>query len=70
MIDLKPFAADAKTRISAAGAEFSKKDPAASIDTSISEIRLVDITFDSKMLRVITEANGTVKIAISSLARP
>jgi hypothetical protein len=70
MIDLKPFAADAKKRITLAAAEFNKQDPAISIDTSIFEIRLVDITFDSKMLRVITEANGAAKIAISSLARP
>jgi hypothetical protein len=68
MIDLKPFAADAKKQIAAAAAGFNKRDPNVRIDTQISDIRLVDIAFDAKTLRVIAEADGTVRVAVSSLA--
>jgi Domain of unknown function (DUF4403) len=68
MIDLKPFAADAKKQIAAAAAGFNKKDPNVRIDTQISDIRLVDIAFDANTLRVIAEADGTVRVAVSSLA--
>lgn len=37
------------------------------IDASITDLRLVGIAFDATTLRVITEADGTAKVAVSSL---
>ncbi len=67
VIDLKPFIADAKTQIAAAVSEFSRKEPGFRVEAAATDVRLVDIAFDAKTLRVIAEVNGTAKVAISSL---
>jgi hypothetical protein len=67
VIDLKPFAADAKTRIAAAVNNFTTQGGGVSGSATINELRLVGIAYDDKTLRVIANANGTVNIAISSL---
>ena len=33
----------------------------------ITDLRLADIAFDSKTLRVIAEAEGTIKVAVNKL---
>jgi hypothetical protein len=67
VIDLKPFAADAKKRIGAAVADFSKQEPGVRIDAAVTDVRLDSIVFDAKTLRVIAEAVGNVKVAVSTL---
>jgi hypothetical protein len=67
VIDLKPFAAQAKQQLSAAVAEFAKQDPSVRVDAAITDLRLVGIAFDAKALRVIAEADGNLNIAVSSL---
>ena len=42
--------------------------PAGEIDAAVTDLRLVDIEFDAKTLRVIAEADGTVKVAVTKLA--
>ena len=67
MIDLKPFAASARTSIEAAIADFQKQDDSVRAETTVTGLRLVEIAYDSKTLRVIAEAEGTVKVAVSKL---
>ncbi len=38
------------------------------VDAAVVDLRLADIGFDSKTLRVITEADGTVRVAVTKLA--
>ncbi|HEY6255892.1 MAG TPA: DUF4403 family protein [Xanthobacteraceae bacterium] len=68
VIDLKPFAANARKSIEGAIAEFRTVAPGVRADVNIADLRLIDIEFDSKTLRVIAEANGTANVAVSSLA--
>jgi Domain of unknown function (DUF4403) len=66
-IDLKPFTTDAKTKIAAAVAEFTKQDSSVKVDAAITDLRLVDIAFDATTLRVLAQAQGTVEVTLSSL---
>jgi uncharacterized protein DUF4403 len=67
VIDLKPLAANARTSIGAAMADFRTVAPGVRADVNIAELRLLDIEFDAKTLRVIAQANGTANVAVSSL---
>jgi hypothetical protein len=67
VIDLKPFAAQAKQQLSAAVADFARQDPSVRVDAGITDLRLVGIAFDAKALRIIAEADGNLNIAVSSL---
>jgi hypothetical protein len=69
-IDLKPFAANAKARIAAAVADFSKPAAGVKANVAVNELRLVGIAFDAMTLRVIADAEGTVNVAVTSLAVP
>jgi len=70
VIDLKPFAADAKAKIGLALADF-QKDLGAGVkaDTKIDGLRLSGIEFDSKTLRVIAEADGTARVTVGELPK-
>lgn len=68
-IDLKPFAANALKSIEAAIVGFRNQQPGVQVDAAVTQLRLVGIEFDAKTLRIIGEAEGTVKVAISSLPR-
>ena len=67
VIDLKPFANDARTKIAAALKDFQQVGDGVRVDTSVQDLRLIGIEFDAKTLRVIAEANGTVKVAVTQL---
>jgi hypothetical protein len=69
VIDLKPFANDARTKIAAALTEFQQVGNGVRVDTAVTGLRLTGIEFDTKTLRVIAEANGTVKVAVSQLPK-
>jgi hypothetical protein len=69
VIDLKPFANDAKTKIAAALTEFQQAGNGVRVDTAVNGLRLTGIEFDTKTLRVTAEANGTVKVAVSQLPK-
>jgi hypothetical protein len=66
-IDLKPFAANALKSIAAATADFRNQGGGVQVDAAVTQLRLVGIEFDARTLRVIGEADGTVKVAINSL---
>lgn len=69
VIDLKPFANDARAKIAAALTEFQKVGNGARVDATVNGVRLSGIEFDTRTLRVIAEANGTVKVAVTQLPR-
>lgn len=67
VIDLKPLAANARKSIDAAVADFRKQEDGVSVDATITDLRLVGIAFDATTLRVIAEADGTARVAVSTL---
>jgi Domain of unknown function (DUF4403) len=67
MIDLKPFAEDAKKRMSAAVGDFTGQG-GVTAHVVINDIRLLGIAYDDTTLRIITDAKGTASATISSLA--
>ena len=69
VIDLKPFTADARAKISGAIAEFREVTPGVAVDTAINDLRLIGLEFDSKTLRIITEAQGTAKVTVTELPK-
>ena len=68
-IDLKPLAANALKSIDAAVANFRNQQPGVAVDAAVTQLRLAGIEFDATTLRIIGEAEGTVKIAISTLPK-
>ena len=67
VIDLKPFAADARKRLAAAVGAFATQANGLSANVTIDDLRLNGIAYDANTLRVVANANGTVSVAISSL---
>lgn len=68
VVDLKPFAADAKKKIGETLAEFERNGGGGvNVNANINDLRLTAIAFDAKTLRVIAEANGTAKVAVTKL---
>jgi Domain of unknown function (DUF4403) len=69
VIDLKPFANDAKAKIAAALKEFQQVGDGVRVDTSVNGLRMTGIEFDATTLRVIAETNGNVRVAVTQLPR-
>jgi len=69
-IDLKPFASNAQKKIAAVIADFQKNEDGVRVAADISSLRLADIAFDSKTLRVIAEATGAINVTITALPGP
>ncbi|MFN3657400.1 MAG: DUF4403 family protein [Pseudolabrys sp.] len=67
VIDLKPFTADARQKIAAALADFTKAGNGVKVDATVDALRLTGIAFDAKTLRVFAEADGTAKVAVTQL---
>src|SRR5262245_28934163 len=67
VIDLVPLAADARKNIEAAIAEFQRTTEGVRVDATVADLRLVGIEFDDKTLRVIAEADGTVRVEVTAL---
>ena len=66
-IDLKPFAANAQKKIAAVIADFQKNEEGLRVSAEISKLRLADIAFDSRTLRVIAEAEGAINVYVTAL---
>ncbi len=60
-VDLKPFASNAQKKIAAVIADLQKNEDGLRVAANITALRLADIAFDSKTLRVIAEAEGSIK---------
>jgi hypothetical protein len=69
VIDLKPFAADALIKISRALTEFQQNTNGVKVDAGVQDLRLTGMEFDSYTLRVIAEAAGSAKVAVSELPK-
>jgi hypothetical protein len=67
VIDLKPFAENARAKIATAMSGFQRNEGGVRIDTDISSLTLTDIAFDAKVLRVIASAEGTMSANVSAL---
>ena len=66
-VDLKPFAANAQKKIAAVIADFQKNEDGVRVTAEITSLRLADIAFDSKTLRVIAEADGAINVSVTAL---
>jgi hypothetical protein len=66
-IDLKPLASSAREKIAAAIADVQKNENDVRLKAEITNLKLTDITFDSKTLRVIAEATGAINIEVKAL---
>ena len=69
VIDLKPFAASAQQTVGAALAEFRHAEPGVRVDAAVTGLRLVDIEYDAKILRIVAEAQGTAQATVTQLPR-
>jgi hypothetical protein len=68
VIDLKPFADDAKKRMAAAVADFTGGGSGVTATVVINEVRLTGIAYDADNLRIVADAKGNASVAVSSLA--
>ena len=66
-IDLKPFATEAREKVAAAIAELRKSDQGVKIDAGINSLRLAEIAYDSKTLRIVAEFDGSINVAVTQL---
>jgi hypothetical protein len=66
-VDLKPIAGNARTRIAAAIADLQKNEDGVKVQADITALRLTEIAFDAKTLRVIAAAEGAISAFISKL---
>jgi hypothetical protein len=67
VIDLKPFAANARKRIEDSIASFRTAEEGVKVDTRITDLRLGGIEFDGRTLRVRAEAAGSASVAVTAL---
>jgi hypothetical protein len=65
VIDLKPFAANAERKIGEAIAEFQKSEDGVKVETRIDNLRLAEIAFDARTLRVIAQAEGVINVHVT-----
>jgi hypothetical protein len=66
-IDLKPFAGNAQKQIAEAIADFQKNEDGVRVAAEITSLKLADIAYDSKTLRVIAEATGSINVSVTAL---
>jgi len=67
VIDLKPFAENAQKKIADVIADYQKNEDGVRVSTEITSLKLADIAFDSKTLRVIVETEGEINVNITAL---
>ena len=67
-LDLKPIAANAREKIAAAIADYQKSEDGLRVEARIDSLTLADIAFDSKTLRVVAEAGGSLNVYVTKLS--
>ncbi|MGZ5872666.1 MAG: DUF4403 family protein [Bradyrhizobium sp.] len=67
VVDLKPFLTNAQKMVATAISDLQKNQDGVQVVAEITRLNLADIAFDSKTLRVIAEAAGTINVAITAL---
>jgi Domain of unknown function (DUF4403) len=68
VLDLVPLAANARQSIERAIADFRKNADGVNVEAAVTGLRLAGVEFDAKTLRVIAEADGTVRVTVTKLA--
>ena len=66
-VDLKPFASNAQKKIAAVISDFQKNEDGVRVAADITSLRLANIAFDSKTLRVTAEAEGAINVYVTAL---
>jgi hypothetical protein len=66
-LDLKPFLTSAQKKVATAISDLQKNEDGVRVAAEITSINLADIAFDSRTLRVIAEAAGTINVGITAL---
>jgi hypothetical protein len=66
VVDIPPLAANARRGIDTVIAEFQRTADGVRVDAAVTDLRLVSIEFDAKTLRVIAEADGTVRVEVTA----
>jgi Domain of unknown function (DUF4403) len=66
-VDLKPFASNAQAKIAEVISGLQRSDDGIKVQADINAIRLADIAYDAKTLRVIAEAQGQISAVVTRL---
>jgi uncharacterized protein DUF4403 len=66
-VDLKPILGNAQKMVAAAISDLQKNADGVRVAADITRLDLADIAFDSRTLRVIAEAAGTINVTITAL---
>jgi hypothetical protein len=66
-VDLKPFIGNAQKKILSSLADFQKNEDGVRVAVDLASLSLADIAYDSKTLRVIAEATGTINVFVTAL---
>jgi hypothetical protein len=67
VVDLKPFAAEARQRIEQGVAAMNARRGDAAVAIQLRELKLAEIAFDARVLRLVAEAEGSVALAVTAL---
>ncbi len=70
VVDLNPLAQNARKSLETAIADMRQAADGVRVDAAVTALRLVGIEFDASTLRVIAEADGTVRVAVTALPLP
>jgi hypothetical protein len=66
-VDLKPILGNAQKMIASSISDFQKSDEGVRVAAEITSLNLADIAYDSKTLRIIAEATGTINVTVAGL---
>jgi hypothetical protein len=69
VVDLAPIADGIRKNIATAVTDFRKRTDDVRVDAETTDLRLADLDFDAKTLRIIAEADGTVRVAVMKLGQ-
>jgi Domain of unknown function (DUF4403) len=64
---LKPFATNAREKIAEVIAGLQKNDDSVRVQADINSLRLADVAYDARTLRVTAEAQGSIRATISKV---
>ncbi len=68
-IDLKALAATAQQKLAGLVTDMRANDDGLRIEAAVTSLRLGDIAFDSKTLRVLAEVSGSINVHVTALPR-
>ena len=66
-VDLKPFLGNAQKMVASAISDLQKNEDGVRVAAEITSLNLADIAYDSKTLRIIAEATGTINVTVAAV---